>query len=37
MTESLQNKKKFSKSSKKKAGGDEKHAFSFIWPNQRQH
>ena len=30
MTESLQNKKKFSKSSKKEAGGDEKQVFVVV-------
>ena len=30
--ESLQNKKKIEESSKKGAGGDEKHIFSFTWP-----
>ena len=33
MTERLQNKKKNAKSSKKEAGGDEKHVFLFTWPN----
>ena len=32
MTESLQNKKKIGKSSKKEEGGDEKHVFSFTRP-----
>ena len=32
MTESLQNKKKIEKSSKKEEGGDEKHIFSFTRP-----